>query len=425
MQGADLGAKKDDKIDASQAAKKSSKKKGGKGVKNKDAANAFSALRLEDEEDQSLDPGEDSAGGQNEGVPSAAVPKQNGSTAGQEAEQTELAAIKPKLGKKKKAKVDVGDAFAALGLDDGGKAGGDFSATNGDIACENANGHLAGTDTSQAQHKEVEHKIPSSSLNGGALDICALVITCLFHEISQHMPLIGPAAGFVPKSPVPALMDCLQTASSCKSDCFAAAGKTKQKKKSPADIDALLASMGEEPSRQDVQSDVPEADEAQAIKQTQKNKKMEARLGGDVDALLAQLGGTAPQNAEKASQPEAGELPQQADEKKTPASKADQVKMTEDVRKGAAEDFETLLAGTAQSSRSIEAELPSNDNEPAEEAAELPAPSSAADETPAGKAQRQKKKKKAKQVATVNTLISRAIDDMICICMDCMHGSHI
>ena len=169
MQGADLGAEKGDKLEASQAAKKSGKKKGGKAVKDKDAASAFSALRLEDEEDQPLDAEETSTGGQNDGIPSAAAPKQNGSATGQEAEQIELAAMKPKPGKKKKGKVDVGDAFAALGLDDGGKADGRFSATNGDIACENANGHLAGTGTSQAQQEGTEERILSTSLNGGAI----------------------------------------------------------------------------------------------------------------------------------------------------------------------------------------------------------------------------------------------------------------
>ena len=169
MQGADLGAKQDDKLDASQAAKKSSKKKVGKGVKDEDAANAFSALRVEGEEEQQLEPEEGSTGGPNTGVPSTAVPKQNSSTAGQESEQIKLAAIKPKPGKKKKGKVDVGDAFAALGLDDGGKAEGRFSATNGDIACQKANGHLAVTDTSQAQQEEMEDNIFSSSLNGGAI----------------------------------------------------------------------------------------------------------------------------------------------------------------------------------------------------------------------------------------------------------------
>ena len=78
-----MGAKKDYKLDASQAAKKSSKKKIGKGVKEKDAANAFSALRLEDEEDQVVDPEEDSTGGQPGGISSAAVPEQNGITVGQ------------------------------------------------------------------------------------------------------------------------------------------------------------------------------------------------------------------------------------------------------------------------------------------------------------------------------------------------------
>ena len=195
--------------------------------------------------------------------------------------------------------------------------------------------------------------------------------------------------------------------------CSAAAGKTKQKKKASADIDGLLASIGEEPTRQDTQSGVAEADEAQAIKQTQKKKRREGRLGGDVDALLAQLGGTALQKAEKAPQSEAGEVPQQADEQKPPASKADQVKnKAQDVRKGADEDIEAL---TAESSKSIKAEQPSNDNKPAEKAAEQPSASSAADETTAGKAQRHKKKKKGKQVATVDTLISRAICDMICI----------
>ena len=169
MQGADLGAEKGDKLEATQAAKKSGKKKGGKAVKDEDAASAFSALHLEDEEDQQLDAEEISTGGQNDGVPSTAAPKQNGSTSGQEAEQIELAAMKTKPGKKKKGKVDVGDAFAALGLDDGGKAEETFSATNGDIASENANGHLAGTDTSQAQQEGKEDKILSSNLNGGAI----------------------------------------------------------------------------------------------------------------------------------------------------------------------------------------------------------------------------------------------------------------
>ena len=167
MQGSDLGAEKDDKMDASQAAKKSSKKPIGKGVKDKDAANAFSSLHLEDEEDQELDPEEDSTGDQNGGHLSAAVPEQNGSTAGQKAEQKDLAAVKPKLGKKKKGKVDVGDAFAALGLEDGGKAEGSLSATNGNMVCEGANGHLAGTDTPQAPQAEIEDKTFSSSLNGG------------------------------------------------------------------------------------------------------------------------------------------------------------------------------------------------------------------------------------------------------------------
>ena len=169
MQGADLGAEKVDKLDVSQAAKKSGKKKGGKAVKDKDAASAFLALRLEDEEDQQLDAEETSTGSQNDGIPSAAAPKQNGSTTGQGAEQIEPAAMKPKLGKKKKEKVDVGDAFAALGLDDGGKAERRFSATNGDIASENANGHLAGTDTSQAQQEGTEDKSLPSNLNGGAI----------------------------------------------------------------------------------------------------------------------------------------------------------------------------------------------------------------------------------------------------------------
>ena len=65
--------------------------------------------------------------------------------------------------------------------------------------------------------------------------------------------------------------------------CPAAAGKKKQKKKSSADIDALLASMGEEPSRQDTQSGVGEADEAQAIKQTQKKKR---RKRGGLEVML-------------------------------------------------------------------------------------------------------------------------------------------
>ena len=211
--------------------------------------------------------------------------------------------------------------------------------------------------------------------------------------------------------------------------CPAAAGKKKQKKKSSADIDALLASMGEEPSRQDTQSGVGEADEAQAIKQTQKKKRREGRLGGDVDAMLAQLGGTAPQKAGEAPQPEAGEVLQQADEQEHPASKADQMKnKTEDVSKGADDDdVETHLAATAESSKSIKAEQPSNDTEAAETAAELPTPSSAADETPAGKTQKQKKKKKGKQVTIVAH--SLAIDDTICVSQllfwDCMHGSHV
>ena len=75
--------------------------------------------------------------------------------------------MKPKLGKKKKGKVDVGDAFAALGLEDGGKAEGNFSATNGNKVCESANGHLAGTDPSRAQQAEVEVKTFPSSVNGG------------------------------------------------------------------------------------------------------------------------------------------------------------------------------------------------------------------------------------------------------------------
>ena len=212
--------------------------------------------------------------------------------------------------------------------------------------------------------------------------------------------------------------------------CPAAAGKKKQKKKSSADIDALLASMGEEPSRQDTQSGVGEADEAQAIKQTQKKKRREGRPGGDVDAMLAQLGGTAPHKAGEAPQPEAGEVPQQANEQKPPASKADQIEnKTEDVSQGADDDIETHVAATAESSKSRKAEQPSNDTEAAETAAELPTPSSAADETPAGKAQKQKKKKKGKQVTIVNTLISRAIDDIICVLQlpfwDCMHGSHV
>ena len=159
-QGAEFGAEEDEEPAASQASKKSSKKKKGKDSRSAGVANAFEALGLEDE-GSPADAEKDIA----------AVSKQEESAAGtaDAAEQEEVAAVKPK-GRKKKGKVDIGSAFAALGLED--DADSTVANMNGDshgsdTAYSKANGHAAATDEIAA----VDHTKPepeSMKLNGAA-----------------------------------------------------------------------------------------------------------------------------------------------------------------------------------------------------------------------------------------------------------------
>ena len=91
---------------------------------------AFSALGLEDEEDGHEDmngnaPAEDTTEQTHteHGMTNGAAADQQGQlssdAAQHDAEQEEVAAVKPSKGKKKKGKLDIGGAFAALGLEDG------------------------------------------------------------------------------------------------------------------------------------------------------------------------------------------------------------------------------------------------------------------------------------------------------------------
>ena len=159
-QGAEFGAEEVEEPAASQASKKSSKKKKAKDSRSPGVANASEALGL-DEEGSPADAEEDSA----------ALSKREESAAGtaDAAEQEEVAAVKPK-GKKKKGKVDIGRAFAALGLED--DADSTVANMNGDshgsdTAYSKANGHAAATEEIAA----VDHANPepeSMKLNGAA-----------------------------------------------------------------------------------------------------------------------------------------------------------------------------------------------------------------------------------------------------------------
>ena len=182
-QGADFGAEEDEEPAASQASKKSSKKKEGKDSRSAGVANAFEALGLEDE-GSPADAEEDSA----------AVSKQEESAVGpaDAAEQEEVAAVKPK-GRKKKGKVDIGSAFAALGLEDDA----DSSAANmngdshgSDTSHSKANGHAAAAEENTAvDHAEPEPEFVK--LNGAASlatlarakqwlpDVCDRCLFCL------------------------------------------------------------------------------------------------------------------------------------------------------------------------------------------------------------------------------------------------------
>jgi hypothetical protein len=138
----------------------SKKKKKGKDSRSADVANAFQALGLEDE------------GGPADAVEdSAAVSRQGGIAAGtgDAAGVDEVAAVKPK-GRKKKGKVDIGSAFAALGLEDvadptAADMNGDSHGT--DTAYSKANGHSAAAENYVAvDYAEPERE--SLKLNGAA-----------------------------------------------------------------------------------------------------------------------------------------------------------------------------------------------------------------------------------------------------------------
>ena len=178
LQGFDPGADEDDEPSASEAGKKSSKKKKGSKGRAHTVTHAFSALGLEDEEDGHEDmngnaPAEDTTEQTHteHGMTNGAAADQQGQlssdAAQHDAEQEEVAAVKPSKGKKKKGKLDIGGAFAALGLEDGedgvaenGVAeNGDM---NGDEAQSRANGHA---EPSEAQAPQ-EPELSTGNLNG-------------------------------------------------------------------------------------------------------------------------------------------------------------------------------------------------------------------------------------------------------------------
>ena len=173
LQGFDPGADEDDEPPASEAGKKSSKKKKGSKGRAHTVTHAFSALGLEDEEDGQEDmngsaPAEDTPEQTHtpHGMPNGtAADKQDlpsSDAAQQDGEQEEVAAVKPSKAKKKKGKLDIGGAFAALGLEDGGNDVAEKGDMNGDEAQSRANGHA---ETAEAQVPQ-EPELSTTNSNG-------------------------------------------------------------------------------------------------------------------------------------------------------------------------------------------------------------------------------------------------------------------
>ena len=192
LQGFDPGAVEDDEPSVSEAGKKSSKKKKGSKGRAHAVTHAFSALGLEDEENGQEDvddngPAEDtseqthSAHGMANGTAADQQGQLSSDAPQQDGEQEEVAAVKPSKGKKKKGKLDIGGAFAALGLEDGENGVAENGDMNGDEAQSRANGHAEPTDAQAPQEPELS----TSNLNGVLLivwvhrpSVCTLYLMC-------------------------------------------------------------------------------------------------------------------------------------------------------------------------------------------------------------------------------------------------------
>ena len=189
------------------------------------------------------------------------------------------------------------------------------------------------------------------------------------------------------------------------------AGKKKQRKK--ADIDALLASMGESPADGESQPAASDAGDPKD-KPKEKKKKKERKPASDVDALLAQLeGSAAPEEPESAASPDtSAQLEPDAQQTLPEASKSDEARRKKKAAaKGADEDIDALLAEIGGDSSVRQPEQHADDSMTAAEVPEQapPANEPAAQPPPAAQTQSKKSKKKGKQVTLSIPLVFMAL----------------
>lgn len=172
LQGLDPGADEDDEVPAGQADEKSSKKKRGNKGRAHSVTQAFSALGLEDEEHGQEDmnddaPAEDTsehihlAPGMANGTATHQQGQHSIDAAQQDGDQEAVAAVKPSKGKKKKGKLDIGGAFAALGVEDSEDGIADHGGMKGDER-QRANGHAKPPEAQAPQEPELS----ASNMNG-------------------------------------------------------------------------------------------------------------------------------------------------------------------------------------------------------------------------------------------------------------------